>query len=76
VYAEYFGRLQLGLIRGSFQPIALAFNAAGPLVVGLWFDRTGSYGGSFALIIALFLVASLALALAPYPTLPEPAQAE
>ena len=70
VYAEYFGRLQLGLIRGSFQPVALGFNAAGPLVLGIWFDRAGGYEGPFTLIIVFFLAAALALTAARYPTPP------
>ena len=70
IYADYFGRLQLGLIRGSFQPIALAFNAAGPLAVGAWFDRAGSYSGPFTVVAFLFLASALALALARYPALP------
>ena len=70
VYADYFGRLQLGLIRGSFAPVTLAFNAAGPLIVGLWFDRAGSYTGAFALIAVCYLAAASALALASYPELP------
>ena len=73
IYADYFGRWQLGLIRGSFQPVALAFNAAGPLVLGVWFDRAGGYEGPFALIIAFFLVAAVALAAARYPAPPEAA---
>ena len=73
VHAEYFGRLQLGLIRGSFQPVALGFNAAGPLVLGVWFDRAGGYEGPFTLIIAFFLTAAVALAAARYPTPPEAA---
>ena len=73
VYADYFGRLQLGLIRGSFQPVALAFNAAGPLVGGIWFDRAGGYEGPFALVIAFFLIAAAALAAARYPPPPDAA---
>ena len=72
IYADYFGRRQLGLIRGSFQPIALSFNAAGPLVVGLWFDRTGSYDGPFTLIAVLFLASAVAFGLAAYPARPRP----
>ncbi len=72
IYAEYFGRLQLGLIRGSFQPVALGFNAAGPLVLGIWFDRAGGYEGPFTLIVVFFLIAALALAAARYPPPPQP----
>jgi cyanate permease len=67
VYADYFGRRALGLIRGSAQPVQLAFNAAGPLATGLWFNRTGSYDAAFALFALLFLVAAVALAFSPRP---------
>ncbi len=67
IYADYFGRRSLGLIRGAFQPVQLAMNAAGPFVAGLWFDRTGSYAAPFALFALLFLVAAAAVALASYP---------
>ena len=67
IYADYFGRRSLGLIRGAFQPVQLAMNAAGPFVAGLWFDRTGSYAAPFALFALLFLLAAAAVALASYP---------
>ena len=67
IYPDYFGRRELGLIRGAFQPIALTFNAAGPLVAGLWFDGTGTYTGSFLLIFCFLVAGAVALALAPYP---------
>ena len=53
--------------------MALGFNAAGPLVLGIWFDRAGGYEGPFTLIIAFFLTAAVALAAARYPTPPEAA---
>ncbi|MEE8337099.1 MAG: MFS transporter [Dehalococcoidia bacterium] len=74
IYADYFGRRSLGVIRGSFQPVQLAFNAAGPWIGGFWFDQTGSYGAVFALFLALFLVASLFIALSSYPRAVEPAR--
>ena len=67
IYPDYFGRRELGLIRGAFQPISLTFNAAGPLVAGLWFDGTGTYTGSFLLIFCFLIAGAVALALAPYP---------
>ena len=73
IYADYFGRRSLGLIRGAFQPVQLTMNAAGPFVAGLWFDRTGSYGVPFALFALLFLVAAAAVALASYPPRGAPA---
>ncbi len=68
IYADYFGRRSLGLIRGAFQPVQLGMNAAGPFVAGLWFDRTGSYAAPFALFALLFLVAAVAIAFASYPS--------
>ncbi len=67
IYADYFGRLSLGVIRGSFQPVQLAFNAAGPWLGGYWFDQTGSYTSVFTLFAALFVLASIFVALATVP---------
>ena len=67
IYADYFGRLSLGVIRGSFQPVQLAFNAAGPWLGGYWFDQTGSYTSVFTLFAVLFVLASMFVALATVP---------
>ena len=45
--------------------------ALGPFLVGLWFDRTGSYDTPFIGFAVLFSLAALALALASYPRAPE-----
>ena len=70
VYADYFGRRALGKIRGSFEPVQMLTNAAGPYAVGVWFDRVGSYDAPFVAFAVLFLVAAAAMALAPYPEPP------
>lgn len=67
VVAEYFGRLSLGTIRGSMQPVILTVNALGPLTAGLAFDFTGEYTRVFLLFAAMSLLASVLLALAPRP---------
>ncbi len=67
IYADYFGRRSLGLISGSFRPVQLTFNAVGPFLTGLWFDRAGSYDAAFGLFSALFLLAAAFVALSPYP---------
>lgn len=67
VYADYFGRASVGLIRGSIQPAQLGMNAIGPFATGLWFVATGSYTMPFLVFAAFFLVAGGALALAPRP---------
>ena len=69
IYADYFGRAQMGLIRGAVQPLQLGMNAAGPFVTGLWFDATGSYSAPFLLFAVLFLLAGLAFAFSPYPVI-------
>ncbi|MEE8421642.1 MAG: MFS transporter [Dehalococcoidia bacterium] len=67
IYADYFGRRSLGVIRGSFQPVQLAFNAAGPWIAGFWFDQSGSYESVFTLFAVLFAGAALFVALSPVP---------
>ncbi len=70
IYADYFGRRSLGVIRGSFQPVQMAFNAAGPLLAGFWFDRAGSYDAVFVIFVVLFLAAAVFFALSAHPHRP------
>lgn len=67
IYADYFGRRSLGLVRGSFQPVQMAFNAAGPWVAGIWFGRAGSYDAVFQFFALTFLLAAALVALSTYP---------
>ena len=67
IYADYFGRTSLGVIRGSFQPVQLILNAAGPFFTGLWVDHFGSYAVPFFLFSGCMLLAALLLVLATYP---------
>jgi len=67
IYADYFGRTSLGVIRGSFMPVQLILNAAGPFLTGLWVDRAGSYELPFLVFGALLLIAAGLLVLAPIP---------
>jgi MFS transporter, OFA family, oxalate/formate antiporter len=71
IYADYFGRRSMGTIRGSFQPVQLAMNAAGPFAVGIWYDRTGSYDAAFVTFAIMLVLAAVAMAFASYPTPPE-----
>ncbi len=70
IYADYFGRLSLGVIRGSFQPVQMVMNAAGPLLTGVWVDRSGSYTLPFFVFSGCLLLAATALLFSPYPTKP------
>lgn len=67
IHADYFGRFHVGKIRGSFQPIQLGMNALGPLVIGIWYDRLGSYDGVFIVFVSMFLIATTCYIFAPYP---------
>lgn len=74
VYADYFGRRSMGTIRGSFQPFEMGMNAAGPFLVGLWYDRTGSYDLAFVTFAVLFVLGAVGLAFASYPATPRRAE--
>ena len=70
VWASYFGRAHIGSIRAVGLPFTIGFSAAGPLLGGILFERTGSYGSSFFVFALLSAVGVAALLLAKAPTLP------
>ncbi len=70
IYADYFGRTSLGLIRGSFQPVQMVLNAAGPFLTGLWVDEVGSYDLPFLVFTGCLLAAAALLFFAPVPRRP------
>jgi MFS family permease len=79
IYADLFGRRSLGVIRGSFQPVQMTFNAIGPFATGLWFERSDSYTAPFIAFAVLFALAALALAFSSPPrraAIEAPAEAE
>lgn len=43
IWANYFGRTSLGLVRSIANPPLIVFSATGPLALGLVYDLTGSY---------------------------------
>jgi MFS family permease len=62
IWANYFGRISLGRIRGMGSLITSAFSAGGPPFFGLLFDATQSYSLSFSIfIVMLFASAFLSL---------------
>jgi len=66
IWANYFGRVSLGKIRGMGSLCTSAFSAAGPPFFGLLFDYTQSYDVSFSIFIGmLFASAILSLFLCP-----------
>lgn len=70
IWADFFGRVSLGKIRGMGSLVTSIFSACGPPFFGLLFDYTRSYHLSFNIFIAmLFIAAVLSLFLRP-PTKP------
>jgi MFS family permease len=66
IWANYFGRISLGKIRGLGALLTHVFGAGGPPFFGLLFDTTQSYQLSFSIFIAmLFASAFLSLFLRP-----------
>ena len=66
IWANYFGRISLGKIRGMGSLFTSAFSAGGPPFFGLLFDYTHSYNLSFSIFIGmLFASAFLSLLLRP-----------
>lgn len=74
IWADFFGRISLGKIRGMGSLVTSVFSAGGPPFFGLLFDYTQSYYLSFNIFIAmLFISAVLSLCLRPPTKRPEPA---
>ena len=66
IWANYFGRISLGKIRGMGSLLTSTFSAGGPPFFGLLFDYTQSYFLSFSIFIGLlFASAVLSLFLRP-----------
>ena len=66
IWATYFGRVSLGMVRGLGILVTHAFGAAGAPFFGFLHDLTGSYQSSFiAFVVALFLSALLSLVVRP-----------
>jgi MFS family permease len=66
IWANYFGRISLGKIRGMGLLLTHAFSAGGPPFFGFLFDSTQSYFLSFSIFIGLlFASAVLSLFLRP-----------
>jgi MFS family permease len=47
MYADYFGRMSIGTIRGLTHPVVMIANATGPLLGGIIFDTRGDYTWAF-----------------------------
>ena len=70
IWANYFGRKNLGSIRGTTMWVVGVTSAIGPLPVGILFDLTGGYTVGLWLYIGLLVPMILAAALAVKPVRP------
>ena len=59
IWANYFGRISLGKIRGMGSLITSTFSACGPPFFGLLFDATQSYYLSFSIFIGMLFASAL-----------------
>ncbi len=59
IWANYFGRVSLGKIRGMGSLLTHAFSAGGPPFFGFLFDATQSYLLSFSIFIGLLFASAL-----------------
>ncbi len=70
IFAYYFGRRELGAIRGAALPLQMVTSASGPLIGGVAFDLTGSYLAAFVSFAFGYLIAALALVVSTRPKMP------
>ena len=70
-WADYYGRLHLGSIRGLTLPAQIGGQALGPIVAGFMFDSTGGYETPFTVfgIIVAFAAVMVLTATPPAPLL-------
>jgi len=59
IWANYFGRISLGKIRGMGSLVTHAFSAGGPPFFGFLFDLTQSYQLSFSIFIGLLFASAV-----------------
>jgi sugar phosphate permease len=75
IFADFYGRDNVGAIRGIVWPIQMVFNATGPFIAAIFSDALGSYTLIFLIFAGLVMIASVLILLAKPPTLQtQPAQ--
>ena len=72
-WADYYGRLHLGSIRGLTLPAQIGGQALGPLIAGFMFDFTGGYRTPFTVFgVIVATAAVMVLAATPPGSPPDP----
>ena len=67
LWASYFGRAHIGAIQGISQPASSLGSSVAPVLVGLSFDRLGSYEPAFNILAGVYLLAALMIGLSRAP---------
>ncbi len=62
IWANYYGRLSLGLVRSLSFLVAFGFGASGPVAMNIVFDVMGSYQPAFIVIVGLFIMSAFIMA--------------
>ena len=71
-WADYYGRLYLGSIRGLTLPAQIGGQAMGPIIAGFMFDATNGYQTPFTVFgIIVAIAAVMVLAATPPGPLPQ-----
>jgi cyanate permease len=73
IWANYFGRLSLGTVRGLAAPITAIISAIGPLGMGIIYDQTGSYQAAWIMLAIAFVLAAIIVSVTKPPRPPQPA---
>ncbi|MDA1216294.1 MAG: MFS transporter [Chloroflexi bacterium] len=73
IWPTYFGRANIGAIRGLATPVSLVFSAAGATMTGFVFDAAGSYNIAWSVAAGGLVIGAIMLGLTPKP-LPKTAQ--
>lgn len=67
IWADYFGRLSVGTIRGGASMFIGLVGPMGPLVAGFLFESTGNYTSAFTISAVLFVIGLVAMVFAKPP---------
>ena len=67
LWASYFGRAHIGAIRGVGMPMTTLGAMLGPVLIGLWFDYSGTYQPGFLAIVGLYLGGAMLIGLLKKP---------
>jgi len=68
LWANYYGRISLGLVRSTGFPLIFGFSAIGPMFMNGIFDIFGSYEPAYLLFIVLYSLSGLFIVLAREPS--------